>query len=221
MCEHDSALPRIDRKSFFKELNNKWLEKGVRNTMLGLSIAPGKVVYQYINNDREQIIKPIAYLLMMSVLFLWSLNQFDKDFDKSLEIAVGLKKNMHWIQLVQAIFMAWVMAHWTYKDSGYNFYECAVLATYLQAQIFLLTAILMSLSFFIGHIDWLLNFSMVPELLYTLWGITQFFHASNANDYKKAILTLLAGVGFFLILMLILALIEIALKSGIRLNNFI
>ena len=212
-CEHDSALPRIDRQYFLKELNNKWLEKTVHNTILGLFVAPGKVVYQYINYDREQIIKPIAYLLLMSVIFLWSLNQFDKNFDKSLEIASDLKKNMHWIQFIQAIFMAWVMARWTYKDSGYNFYECAVLTTYLQAQIFLLTAILMSLSIFVGHIEWLLNFSIVPEFLYTFWGITQFFHASNANDYKKAIFTLLANLGFFLILVVFIALLEIISKS--------
>ena len=187
-------MPRINRQHFQQELSSKWFKKGFRNTFIGLTIAPGKQIYAYINIDRDDLIKPIAYLLTTMVMLLWSYTRFIADFNASEEILVDqIERNMHYIQLSQAVAMAYIMLKFTYKDRDYNFYEYTTLMIYLLAQCLIFASFYNILQGFFPDTQFAyLRFS--TYFIYCTWGIAQFFAAKTLSDYLRAAKTYVLGI---------------------------
>lgn len=210
MSTPTSPPPRINREHFEEELANKWLEKGFRNTLFGLFTAPGKRIYDYIHNDREVLLKPVAYLLMTTAFMLVINSNFPRQNNDMSDEINALFDNMAYLQLLHAAILSWLMTRVFYRAQGYNFYENAVVATYVLAQVLLIDGVFILLQHFLSF-TWLSNLDTVISLLYCSLAIAQFYQARVWSDYLKA--ALVVGLGFaiflfvalFFVILLILA----------------
>ena len=208
----EESPPKITRKTFEKEFSVKWLEKGFQNTILGLLRSPGNRIYLYIHQDREALINPPSYLLLMTALILF----LNKEFStaevlafKELKGAEAFFNNFYYLQLLQAVFLSAIMTYFFYRKSGYNFYENGVLATYVVAQNILIQSVFHVLEY-LSNTTWLSNISAFFFLIYSTYAIAQFYRARSCFDYLKAFFsTLLAYIMFLLCMLIFLVLIEV------------
>lgn len=207
------TLPRINRQHFQQELSSKWFRKGFRNTFIGLTIAPGKQIYDYININRDDLIKPIAYLLTTMAILLWSYTQFIANFNATEESLVDqIERNMHFIQASQAVAMAYVMLRFTYKDRGYNFYEYTTLMIYLLAQCLIFASGYNILQHYFPNTQFA-YLRFFTYFLYCSWGIAQFFAAETLSDYLRAAKTYALGIALtFVAVIFLLSLAWLALN---------
>ena len=198
------TLPRINRQHFQQELTSKWFKKGFSNTFIGLTIAPGKQIYTYINVNRDDLIKPIVYLLTTMVMLLWSYHLLNANTNSAEETLVDqIERNMHFIQLSQAVAMAYVMLKFTYKDRGYNFYEYTTLMVYLLAQCLIFASGYNILQHYFPDTQFA-YLRFFTYFIYCSWGIAQFFAAKTLSDFFKAASTYILGVALTFVAAIVL-----------------
>ena len=200
-------LQRIDRKYIWHEISSVLnFEKGFFYTIRELFIRPGETVREFIQKDRNRLVKPIIFIIICS--FIYSIAQQIFNFEDGYvgysfvkESAINsifdwVSKNYGYSNILMGIFIAfWIKIF--FRKYNYNLYEILILLCFLIGIGMLLFA-------FFGIADSLIDLKIIDKgylfgIIYILWAIVQFFDKKKLMNYPKAIASYFLGVITFMI----------------------
>lgn len=224
-CGNPLVIHRIDKSYLTQELLKLiGYERGFLYTAKGLLLRPGKVIREYIEEDRQKITKPITYLILTSLIYTFISHYFKTDM-----IQNEMLKRMYGDSLTYQMFY-WVQNNYGYAnllllvpitlwtrflfgDYKYNLYETFVVMSLVMAEGMLLYTLHVVLNFTFPTIALLNEFIMgFIMLVYLTWSIGQFYEGKRLS-YFKALLSYVLGMTTFQVVIVIVGtILSIVLK---------
>jgi len=123
------------------------VERGLRRTVVALTVAPGKMMKNYLDGDRKPYQKPFSFLLIATSLFALMIYFFheyylissptsfqDKLFNK---LVILESKYYSWLQIALLPVYA-LVSYLIFKKAKYNFAEWIVICCYLISFVLIL-----------------------------------------------------------------------------------
>ncbi len=209
-CGQASMLKRIDKHYISHEiLHLLHFEKGFFYTVKELMTRPGQSIGEFITENRNKHVKPVAYLIVTSLLYTLIAHFFHADeinnSKEKLEFGkVSYVGNiLHWSQthagysnIIMGIFIA-LCVKWLFRKYKYNFFEIMTLLCFVMGQIMLLYAFV---AFFVGLLDGNIYKAIITIVgfAYPTWAIGQFFDGTKAISYIKSFLSYSLGCLLYL-----------------------
>ncbi len=224
ICGQPAELKRIDGKYILSEIGSILnFDKGILFTIRELLIRPGQSIRNFILDDRNRLVKPIAFIIITSLIYSISqhflhfedgyINYSSSGDEKSAVISI-----FKWVSNnygYSNILMGFLIAFWIkifFRKSNYNFFEFLIL-------LFFLMGIGMLAFAFFGIISSLININILDNggaiivFIYISWGIGQFFGESKIINYFKGLISYIFGmISFTLVALLIGILMDIINK---------
>ena len=202
-CGAPSRPERINRHYVWHELQHGilHLEKGFLYTTKELLIRPGATVRSFLAGDRKRHYKPIAYVIISSVIFS-IVDHWLKPSAQAPTPGTAVNPVMNWVtanynisNLIEIVFIALLLLL-IFRKTGINYLENFVLCCYLSGVAMLFGSLLLIVENVIGQPIFGLLFT-VGAFGYCIWGIGQFYSTQAKWSYLKATLAYLSGVIIF------------------------
>jgi hypothetical protein len=211
-CGHARSLKRIDGHYISHEIQHLLhFEKGILYTVKELLIHPGESIREFITHNRERLVKPIVFIIIISLIYS-SISHFfhiEQGYIKySGKNESAIFKIFDWVEghygyanIIMGVFIAiWVKLF--FRKYNYNFFEILILLCFaigigmLIYSVFTIAEVLLKIK--------LMQIAGVVGLAYCTWAIAQFFSGKKASDYIKALFAYLLGMLTFTIAAFIL-----------------
>lgn len=207
-CGQAATLKRIDQHYISHEIQHLLhFEKGFFYTAKELLLRPGSAIREFVNDNRSKHMKPIAYLILTSVLYTIVAHFFHADEiynerEKILFENPSVAMLQHWVQthygyanIMMGVFIAGCLRLF-FRKYRYNFFEMVILLCFVMGEgmLFLtLQAFFVSLITKQAFIVILTGLSVI----YPTWAIGQFFDKNKVSSYIKAMFAYLLGYSLF------------------------
>jgi len=214
-CGHPATLPRIDGKYLLQEVRELLnFERGYLFTIKELTINPGKSILDFLNENRNRLVKPIVFLIISSLIYsiLNSFFHFDAGYiDKPIEIESAIIVISQWVHanygyanIILAIFIGlWLKVF--FKKHKFNIFEILILLCFVMGMgmlIYTAFGIVQSLT----HIN-LQLLGIIVGFIYTTYAVGQFFNKRKLISYVKAFFAYILGMITFSIAVLAIGVI--------------
>ena len=216
-CGQAATLKRIDGHYIVHEIEHViHFEKGILYTVKELLIRPGITVREFINKNRNRLVKPIIFIVITSLIYS-IINTFFHIEDGYMKIEEATPSTfgamMKWIQshygyanILMGVFIAWWLKLF-FKKYDFNFYEIIIMLCFtigMGMLIFAVFALIQGLF----HIM-VMQFAGILGVAYMTWAIGQFFDKTKKINYLKAFFAYVLGsISFFAVLAIIGTLID-------------
>ncbi len=217
-CGQPAKLKRIDGKYILSEIGSVLnFDKGIFFTIRELLLRPGQSIRNFISDDRNRLVKPIAFIIITSLIYTIA-QQFLHFEDGYVNYStIGEEKSaiisiFKWISNnygFSNILMAFLIAFWIkifFRKYNYNFFEILILLFFLIGIGMLAFAFFGIISSMIG-INILDSGGVIIVFLYISWGIGQFFGKSKITNYLKGLLSYVFGMISFALIALVMGIL--------------
>ena len=217
--EETSKPKRIDSSYIIYEIKHLLhIESGFLFTVKQLFVRPGKLVRNFILDDRSKITKPLIFLILSGTIFtlifhffhieyvFFSLQQKIGSIDQFLEMkAINDWTNNHigYISLITGFFIA-IWINLFFKKHKYNVYEITILLCYSVGQGLLIISLFAIFSI-IFKTKTIASIGVFASYFYIFWAIGQFFGEKSLINYVKAIICCILGAVSVQIILIVLA----------------
>ena len=204
-CGQPAKLKRIDGHYIKHEIEHLLhFEKGIFYTIKELLIRPGQNIREFIHDNRNRLIKPIVFLIIMALINTAILNLLHikmtffgvQDVKATVAIAIDnwLSSNAGYAMIFLGIFIVpWIQLF--FRKDGYNFYEILILMCFVSGMWLLIktffSIIAESTKFDFDKI------STLTGLIYSSWAIAQFFDKTKPLNYIKPLIAFILGATMF------------------------
>ncbi len=198
--EKQRTLERIDGKYIWREFVSVLIfEKGVLFTIKELFLRPGYTIREFLHYDRNRLVKPVAFLIFSSLVFIISqeILGFNTASPPPDIDSVGVMITFKWVEEnfgLLNILLGIFIGLWTrlfFIKSSFNIYEIFILiffTTGIGNLIFTFFGVLESITGFESN-----NLSYFIALFYSAWAIGNFFNKKKFLSYFKGFLAHLFG----------------------------
>jgi hypothetical protein len=220
-CGTTIQVKRLEWKFIFEEIQQVFnFEKGILFTIREMSIRPGKAVREFLDGDRQRLVKPIFFLFATSVVYSLIIEWFNIELypEKKIEIQ-QFNSGLKWISSnlgYMNIFLCFIYSFWSsllFPKQNYNFIERFIFFCYSSGMVMLLIAI-NSLAHGIIKIQSTNNvIGTIISNIYYLWSMVLFFQDKKLYSLLKAILILLLGYLSIFILSLVVVFLFVFLSK--------
>ncbi len=221
-CGQPAELKRIDSHYIIHEMEHiLHFERGILFTIRELLIRPGKSVRNFLTQNREQLVKPILFIIVTSLVYTLIIHFFNiEDGSFKLDETKQPKTNLifRWIKENYGfanIIMGAFIAFWTkifFKKYGYNYFEIIILMCFVMG-IGMLIFSVFTLTQGLTKIN-LMVWAGFAGIAYCSWAIAQFFDKTKWTNYLKAFTSYMLGaLTFYLLAFLLGKLIDIIIKQ--------
>ena len=206
-CGSPAKLKRINAQYIVNEIGSVLnFDKGILYTIRELILRPGKTIRQFIQEDRNRLVKPIVFIIVCSLVYsiIQQIFNFEDgyvgySFEKESTINSifdWVSKNYGYSNILMGIFIAFWLKIF-FRKYGYNFYEILILLCFVMG-------IGMLLFSFFGIADSLIDLKIIDKgyligIIYILWAIVEFFDKKKFMNYPKAIFSYFLGMLTFMI----------------------
>ncbi|WP_293914772.1 MULTISPECIES: DUF3667 domain-containing protein [unclassified Sphingobacterium] len=221
-CGQKVKLERINGHYIKHEIEHVLhFEKGILYTIKALLLHPGASVREFISENRNRLVKPIIFIVVTSLIYSLTAHFFHIEEGyiniEEAQKASAVNYLNQWVQghygyanLIMGIFIAaWVRLF--FRKHDVNFYEIVILLCFVIGIEMLLCA-LFALLEGTTHLA-LLPIASVVALIYTTWGIGNFFDGKKAVNYVKAFFAYVLGtVSFSVAILIIGTVVDLLLK---------
>lgn len=211
-CGLSTHIHRIDWHYFKHELLHLLhLEKGFFYTAKNLMINPGPSIREFLYDDRRKHMKPIAYLIITSLLFSILAHLFHVDFfyNAKEQMVFGdsyVGKFLHWTKtnygyanILSGFFYA-ISVTLFFKKSGVNFFESTVMLCYILGETMLLLSVEILLYPLLNSLGFIVGMTII-SFAYPTFAIGHFFNKSSLGAYVKAFIAFFLGYLLFNLMM--------------------
>lgn len=201
-CGNPRVLKRIDGAYIVHEIRNVLnFEKGFLFTIKELIISPGKNIHDFLNENRNRLVKPVVFLIVSSLIYSL-LNNFFRIEDGYINYAGNEESATHdiftWVQanygyanVIMAIFIGlWLKLF--FRKSPFNFFEILILLCFVMGMGMLIYSI-----FGIAEIltnSNLMQVAGIVGFIYTTYAVGQFFDKQKFSSYVKSLIAYLLGM---------------------------
>jgi hypothetical protein len=216
-CGQAVALKRINKHYISHELLHLLhFEKGFFYTAKGLITKPGDSIKEFITQNRNRHMKPVAFLILTSILFTLTSHLFhtDKIFADKEKLLFGdssVGDIEHWVQshlgysnILMGVFIALCMKLF-FRKYKYNIFEITILLCFVMGQGMLLLTIETLFFSLLGTKAYIIILSVI-SYGYTTWAIGQFFDKKKILSYIKAFVAYILGYLLFYIAIIVVGL---------------
>ena len=223
-CGYPKELKRINGKYILSEIGSVLnFDKGILFTIRELVLRPGQSIRNFILEDRNRLVKPIAFIIISSLIYTL-FQQLLHFKDGYINFSAGDKKSVtlsifEWIANNYGyanILMAFFIAFWIkvfFNKYKYNFFEILILLFFLMG-IGMLSFAFFGILSSITAVDFLDNGGAILVFIYISWGIGQFFDKKKIMNYVKGFLSYVLGmISFTFIVLAIGLLIDFIIKK--------
>jgi hypothetical protein len=219
---------RIDVKNKLKRIDGQYIsheiqhilhfEKGFLFTLKNLLLKPGKSIREFLFEDRDKYVKPILFLIVMSVVFTFVIHLLHlKNFAffnidtivelkgklRSKEIGEWTNSHIGYAQLIMGIFIAfWINIF--FRNFKYNFYEILIVLSYVLGEALLIFGTFL-IAANIFKSNFIVTIGLIIYFLYIIWAIGQFFGEKKIINYIKSILVYFLGNLTYLAVLILIA----------------
>ena len=216
-----SQLKRIDRHYIVHEIEHVLhVERGILFTIRELLLRPGKTVQQFINEDRNRLVKPVIFVLITAILCTFMSNVFPYESEQYAQ--AKLDKSTYntlllWFEnylayeniLIGGFITLWITI--LFRKHQYNFFEVLVLMCFVQGIVLIIVSVFQLIQG-ITQTGMLGTMSIIA-VSYSTWAIGQFFGRNNWVNYAKSFFAYVLGfLTFFLCLLVIGSLVDLLKK---------
>lgn len=223
-CGQSATLKRIDKHYISHEIQHLLhFEKGVFYTAKELLIRPGNSIRDFINENRSKHMKPVAFLILTSLLYTLITHIFHADKiyneEKSLFGKSSIGDIHHWVQthygyanIIMGIYIA-LCVKLFFRKFKYNLFEITILLCFVMGQGMLLLTVE---ALFVGLLSKQIFITIltVISIAYPTWAIGQFFDKKKILSYIKAFFAYILGYLLFYIATILVGLAaDLILKS--------
>jgi hypothetical protein len=201
-CGHRKSFTRIDGKYLLHEIRSVLsFEKGFLFTIRELATNPGKNVKDFLNEDRNRLVKPIVFLIITSLIYtvLNNIFNFEDSYVKysdnkesaTLSIFKWIRGNYGYANIIMAFFIgAWTKLF--FRKHEFNIFEILVLLCFVMGMGMLIYSVF-------GTIQSLMDFNLMQiagiiGFIYLTWGIGQFYGKGKFVNYVKAFFAYILGM---------------------------
>ena len=207
-CGHAAKLHRIDRHYIAHEIEHLLhFEKGVFYTVKELIVRPGHSIREFIEENRNKHMKPVAFLILTSIIYSLIAHIFYPEEMYNVEENALLEKSniatiRHWVgthygyaNIIMSLFIVLTVKLF-FKNYKYNLYEITILLCFVMGQGMLLLSVE---AFFAGLVSkqLFLAILVIISFAYPTWAIGQFYDPNKVKSYVKAFLAYLIGYLLF------------------------
>lgn len=201
-CGHPTILKRIDGQYIFQEIRNIWnFEKGILFTIRELTINPGENIKDFLNENRNRLVKPILFLIVASLIYTVLNNFFHfeesyinysaKKESTTLTIFNWIQGNYGYANIIMAVFIAL----WTklfFRKYKFNIFEILILLCFVMGMGMLIYSVF-------GIVQGLTQYNLlqiagIVGFVYTTYAVGQFFDKRKLISYVKAFFAYLLGM---------------------------
>lgn len=217
-CGQAATLKRIDGHYILHEIIHVvHFEKGILYTIKELLIRPGDAVREFINKDRNRLVKPIIFIVITSLIYsvintFFHIEEGYMKIDEATPSTIG--KMMHWVQsnygygnILMGVFIAWWLKLF-FRKHAYNFYEITITLCFtigIGMLIFAVFALIQGLF----HVM-VMPYAGIMGFVYMTWAIGQFFDKTKISSYVKSFFAYALGsITFILAIVIIGSLIDL------------
>jgi len=219
-CGQSASLKRIDGHYIIHEIQHLLhFEKGIFFTAKQLFLKPGIAIREYIDDNRNRLMKPVPFLILTSLLFTFAGHFFDpkkfygnQDETEKLFGKSHISDIMFWIQghfgyanIIEAVFIA-LAVRVIFRKHHYNWYEITTLMCFIIGQSMLYFTV-ESLFIPIMSRQIFMTILSIIAFVYPTWVIGQFYGKSKVSSYVKAFFAFILGYLFFYVTIILTGLI--------------
>jgi hypothetical protein len=216
-CGESAIVKKLDFHYISHEIQHLFhLEKGFFLTTKELLIRPGKVVREYILEDRAKQVKPVIFLIFASLIFTIVVHYFHLSYvyvsinnmqlkEKNVDLTFvdnWLEAHLGYSNLICGLFIA-LGVKTIFRKPKYNIVEITVLLCYVIGEGMLISSVLLigigiTKNLTIGNL-------VSPTLIiYTIWAIGQFYGERKIINYIKSSIAIVLGFLSFITTLLII-----------------
>lgn len=206
-CGRPKSLSRIDGKYVLSEIIRVInFDKGILFTIKELLIRPGQNIRDFIQKDRNRLVKPVIFLILTSLIYTLAeqILHFEEGYvnaggfgeSATTKIFGWIQQNYGYANILMAVFIAlWIKLF--FRKYNYNFFEILILLCFVMGMgmliytVFGITESLTNLR--VLHIGSLLAF------VYVAWAIGLFFDKKKKLNYLKGFLSYILGMLTFFV----------------------
>lgn len=207
-CGLPATIKRIDRHYISHELLHLLhFEKGFLYTAKELMLRPGDSMRAFMFDNRNKFTKPIAYLILTSLLFTVVAHFFHVDdlYNSKEKMEIGsqtiynimmwVQKNYGYANVIYGLFYT-LTVQLFFRKYNFNYFEIMVLMCFIMGQSMLM---LTFGTFFINLLGPKMYgiILLLISFLYPTWALGQFFDKTKKSSYVKAFLAYLLGYILF------------------------
>ena len=216
-CGQSQKLKRINYQYILSEIGSELnFNKGILFTIREVLLRPGSSVKIFIHEDRNRLVKPIVFLIICSLLYTIIQQTFNFEdgyvnfnFDDWKNSTIGsifywISNNYGYANILMATFIAlWIKI--LFKKYEYNYYEIYILLCFIIGISMLIYSLF-------GIIEGLSNYPVLQfgvniGILYSSWGIGQFFGKKRKMNYLKGFISYMLGMVTFIITVVLIGII--------------
>ena len=207
-CGQAATLKRIDKHYIFHEIQHLLhFEKGVFFTAKQLFLYPGISIREYIDDNRNKLMKPVPFLILTSLLFTFVAHFFDPEkiygkqdnllFEKSHinDILSWIQGHFGYANIIEAFFIS-IGVRLIFRKHNYNLFETTTIMCFVIGQSMLYFTV-ESLFIPILNKQIFMSILSIIAFVYPTWAIGQFYGKSKVSSYVKAFFAFLLGYIFF------------------------
>ena len=158
-CGLEIDPPPLTFRTMGTEFVASWLQRGFRATAFGLLLAPGHQIRHYLLENRNLLVKPVNYLLVMSAFHYWVLSLYGQAGGGIDPAALGLSDvgpqaraavegvrwlyaNFYQMALLQAAVTALLLRYVFFREERWTLPEYTIAMTYIMAENLLIQSVL-------------------------------------------------------------------------------
>lgn len=205
-CGQAAHIKRIDAHYIIHEIEHVLhFDRGILYTIRELVTNPGQSIRNFLNWNRNKLVKPIVFIVITSLIYSIATKFFHVE-DAYVNFDAGGPINK--LPVTTAVFK-WVQSHYGYanimisvfvafwlkqffRKYKYNFFEILVLLCFVLGVGMLIYTIF-------GIIEGLIHVKVmqiagVIGLAYTTWAIGHFFDKKKTISYLKAFVSYMLGM---------------------------
>lgn len=202
ICGAPSKVNRIDAKYIYSEIGSVLnFEKGILYTVRELIIRPGINIRKFLSEDRNQLVKPVIFLIITSLIYtiMQQWLRFEDGYvnasiseDSAVStIFIWVQQNYGYANIIMALFISfWVKVF--FKKYKYNFFEILILLCYVMGIGMLLYTIFGITESFTGLK--VLQIGSILGFIYVSWAIGRFFDKRKKLNFLKGFLSYILGM---------------------------
>lgn len=206
-CGRPAQLKRVNGKYIVDEIRHVLhFDHGLLFTIKELLIDPGQSVRSYLTENRNRLVKPILFIILTSLLYTVFNNYFhleggyieftDDKPSTTVLIFQWVQNHYGYANIIMGVFIAlWIKLF--FRKAQFNFFEILILLCFLMGMGMLIFAVFGIFQGLTG-IN-IMQFAGMIGLLYSSWGIGQFYGEKRIFNYIKAILAYLLGSVTFIL----------------------
>ncbi len=213
-CGLPAELKRIDRHYIVGEIGAVFnINRNTLYTLKGLLTSPGKTVRNFIAEDRSRHTRPVAFIIITSLIYTLVCHLFDIMDYAGADAAMGPSTELllQWMQeysgyanLLIGVFVAFFIKLF-FRKYDYNLSEIFVLLCFVFGVEMLISSVFAIVQAFTPFS--LMYVSSLAVIIYFTWAVGQFFAPKKASGYIKAFASYILGMFVFTFLLVLVGIL--------------